>query len=135
MESLWLIWITIWLFSTAEGGERQPVALAPTAREVSPLPAAIAAGQKSYVQYCAACHGSHGQGQIGPNLLDAYWIYGDGNKDAILYVIKKGVPAKGMPAWDTLLTAPEMAKITAYIHANKGQSYPDAKAPQGEKYN
>ncbi len=38
--------------------------------------AKIEAGAVHFTAQCAACHGAEGQGLIGPNLTDAYWIKG-----------------------------------------------------------
>ncbi|MFN8239051.1 MAG: cbb3-type cytochrome c oxidase N-terminal domain-containing protein [Chitinophagales bacterium] len=41
----------------------------------------VAAGGKLFAMNCAACHGDKGQGGVGPNLTDAYWIHGGSIKD------------------------------------------------------
>ncbi|MEO0583095.1 MAG: cbb3-type cytochrome c oxidase N-terminal domain-containing protein, partial [Bacteroidota bacterium] len=43
---------------------------------------------------CVVCHGQQGEGGIGPNLTDRYWLHGGDVKD-IFATIKYGVPAKG----------------------------------------
>ncbi|MCB1326894.1 MAG: cytochrome c [Spirochaetales bacterium] len=40
-------------------------------------PAAIASGEASYGQVCAACHGPELRGGVGPNLVDAEWLHMD----------------------------------------------------------
>src|SRR5210317_586533 len=37
-------------------------------------PAQIEAGAGHYNTYCMVCHGDAGQGLIGPNLTDKYWL-------------------------------------------------------------
>ena len=37
---------------------------------------ARAEGQQVYASRCIACHGDKGQGVVGPNLTDEYWIHG-----------------------------------------------------------
>ena len=42
-------------------------------------PSAIAAGKDIYDQNCAACHGSKGEGGIGPSLIDDMFLYVKGD--------------------------------------------------------
>ncbi len=62
---------------------------------------------------CAGCHGYDGGGNMGPNLADAYWIYG-GTPAAIYRSIALGHP-KGMPAWGRALPAQSIWQLTAYV--------------------
>src|SRR5690606_29267327 len=61
-------------------------------------PARRSAGQAIFAQNCAACHGQVGEGGIGPNLTDAYWLHG-GEVDEIFKTVKYGVIDKGMVPW------------------------------------
>ena len=38
--------------------------------------ASINKGKTIYTTNCVACHGAEGQGGIGPNFADEYWIHG-----------------------------------------------------------
>src|SRR5690606_18924375 len=38
--------------------------------------ALLAQGQETYVSKCAVCHGNKGEGGVGPNLTDEYWLHG-----------------------------------------------------------
>ena len=58
-------------------------------------PKRIALGKEKFTALCSSCHGVQGQGGIGPNLTDAYWIHGDGSPEENLKVIKKGILEKG----------------------------------------
>ena len=40
---------------------------------------------------CYACHGSKGEGLVGPNLTDAEWIHSKGTYDEIVAQINEGV--------------------------------------------
>src|SRR5690606_26044907 len=60
--------------------------------------ALIPIGQQVYATKCFMCHGDKGQGLIGPNMADNFWIHGNKPAD-ILKVIQKGVPEKGMVPW------------------------------------
>ena len=33
-------------------------------------------GRQIFMKYCVACHAERGQGNVGPNLTDQYWIHG-----------------------------------------------------------
>ena len=104
-----------------------PVAFA---KEVSDK-ALIAPGGQIYSGKCAACHGAKGEGMIGPNLADNYWIHGDGTPLEIFKVIDKGVNEKGMPPWGSLLKKAELNQVTAYVISLQGSNPPNAKPPQG----
>lgn len=92
---------------------------------------AIAAGKGIYDGNCASCHGAAGEGLVGPNLTDDYWIHGGGIKN-VFKTIKYGVPAKGMIAWQSQLNPEAMQKVASYILTLKGTNPANAKAPQGE---
>jgi cytochrome c oxidase cbb3-type subunit 3 len=93
----------------------------------------IANGETLFLQKCAACHGQQGEGTVGPNLTDEFWIHGGDVKD-IFKTIKHGVPAKGMIPWKSQLSPSEMQDIASYIITLEGTNPPNAKEPQGEKY-
>ncbi len=74
----------------------------------------IGSGKSAYATNCAACHGANAEGGIGPSLKDTDWVHG-GQPSQIFHVIQEGVPAKGMPAWKSILGETRSAEITAYI--------------------
>lgn len=80
---------------------------------------------------CSSCHGQLGEGSIGPNLTDDYWIHG-GQLVEILQVVTDGVPAKGMVAWKAQLSPAELLSVSAYVGTLRGTDPPRAKAPQGD---
>jgi len=84
-----------------------------------------------FAQRCAVCHGQLAQGNIGPNLTDAYWLHG-GQPTQIYNSISEGVPAKGMIAWKTQLPAGQMLALAAYLRTLQGSNPPNPKAPQGD---
>ncbi len=90
-------------------------------------------GQTIFNTYCSACHGMLGEGGVGPNLTDNYWIHG-GDITAVFKTIKYGVPEKGMIAWNTQLRPVEMQKVASYIMTLVGTTPPNPKEPQGEEY-
>jgi cytochrome c oxidase cbb3-type subunit 3 len=84
-----------------------------------------------YLNSCAACHGQAGEGNVGPNLTDAYWLHGGGIKN-VFKTVKYGVPEKGMIAWEKQLSPAQIAQVSSYILSMQGTNPPNAKAPQGE---
>ncbi|HLT46147.1 MAG TPA: cbb3-type cytochrome c oxidase N-terminal domain-containing protein [Rubricoccaceae bacterium] len=94
-------------------------------------PAYVQAGAAVFATTCAACHGDAGQGLIGPNLTDAYWLHGNAPED-VYRVISDGVPANGMPAWDGMLSEEEQAQAMAFVLSLQGTDPPNPKEPQGE---
>ncbi|MGY4386161.1 cytochrome c oxidase cbb3-type subunit 3 [Pedobacter sp. UYP24] len=81
---------------------------------------------------CAPCHGENGQGIVGPNLTDAYWLHG-GTVKEIFKTIKYGVPDKGMIAWEKTIRPKQIAELASYILTLQGTNPAGAKAPQGNK--
>lgn len=92
---------------------------------------AIAKGKGVFDTRCAPCHGPQGQGVIGPNLTDTYWIHGAKITDT-LTVVRKGVLDKGMLAWDGVIPPDDIRAVVAYIFTLRGTTPPNPKAPQGE---
>ncbi|WP_439880111.1 c-type cytochrome [Pontibacter sp. MBLB2868] len=94
--------------------------------------AALESGKSIFATNCAACHGQEGQGVVGPNLTDEYWLHG-GDVNDIFKTVKFGVPAKGMVPWQGKLTKDQILEVSSYILSLKGSNPANAKEPQGEK--
>lgn len=90
-------------------------------------------GKKVYAMNCAPCHKDNGEGGIGPNLTDDYWLNGGGIKD-IFKSVKFGFPDKGMISWEPLLSPQQMSDVSSYIKSIHGTDPANAKGPQGELY-
>jgi cytochrome c oxidase cbb3-type subunit 3 len=90
----------------------------------------IAAGNALYTKNCLACHGDRGQGGVGPNLTDDYWLHGGNIKD-IFKSIKYGWQEKGMKAWKDDFSPQQLAEITSFVKSLHGTNPPAAKEPQG----
>ena len=58
----------------------------------------LAVGKIVYKTNCVSCHGSDGEGKVGPNLTDDYWKNVNSVED-IAKVIEKGAANGAMPAW------------------------------------
>ena len=95
--------------------------------------AGAAAGKEIFTKTCVACHLAEGQGSVGPNLTDEYWIHGGSIKD-IFKTIKYGFPDKGMQSWQSTYSPVEMQQLASYIRTLKGTNPPNPKAPQGDLY-
>jgi cytochrome c oxidase cbb3-type subunit 3 len=95
--------------------------------------AGIAAGKAIFAKTCVPCHLAEGQGLVGPNLTDEYWIHGGGIKD-IFKTIKYGYPDKGMQSWQSTYSSVQMQQLASYIRSLKGTNPPNPKAPQGDLY-
>jgi cytochrome c oxidase cbb3-type subunit 3 len=100
--------------------------------EVLTEAAALESGKSLFNTNCAACHGQEGQGTVGPNLTDEYWLHG-GDVNDIFKTVKFGVPAKGMVPWQGKLTKDQILEVSSYILSLKGTNPANAKEPQGEK--
>jgi cytochrome c oxidase cbb3-type subunit 3 len=91
-------------------------------------------GKTLFDKNCKVCHGAEGQGGVGPNLTDEYWIHG-GSLASVFKTIKQGVPQKGMISWKASLKPAEMRAVSSYILVKFQGTHPaGAKEPQGEKY-
>lgn len=90
---------------------------------------AVGRGAAVFKQNCVACHGDRGQGLVGPNLTDAYWIHGTKLKDNYR-IIAGGVLDKGMPAWKTMLGMSKVRDVAAYVISLRDTNAP-GKPPQG----
>lgn len=94
---------------------------------------AIDAGKTTFMSYCKTCHGDFGQGNVGPNLTDEFWIHGGGIKN-VFNTITEGVPAKGMISWKAQLSPKAIQEVASYVLSLQGTKPAGAKDPQGEKW-
>lgn len=101
--------------------------------EASEDPQDLSIGQTVFMTNCVACHGAKGEGGVGPNLTDEYWIHGGGITN-VFKTIKNGVPEKGMIAWGAQLKPADILKVGSFILSLQGSNPPNGKAPQGDKY-
>lgn len=89
-------------------------------------------GAALFKTVCTPCHGEHGEGGVGPNLTDEYWLHGGTIKE-VFKTIKYGVPEKGMVAWEKSMNAKQISDIASYVLSLQGSHPAGAKAPQGKK--
>lgn len=78
--------------------------------------AALVAGQQTFAEQCAVCHGVDGRGisSVGaPNLTDRQWLYG-GDTQSIADSIHSGRRGQ-MPAWEGRLSPAEIRMMAIYV--------------------
>ena len=90
----------------------------------------LSSAKSIFIGNCANCHGQNGEGGVGPNMTDDYWIHGGGIQN-IFKTIKYGVPAKGMIAWQAQLKPEAIQKVASYILTLQGTNPANGKAAQG----
>lgn len=95
--------------------------------------ASLNSGKSVFMDNCAACHGRAGEGGVGPNLTDDYWLHNGGIKN-IFKSIKYGWPEKGMKSWEQDLGAKQIHEIASFIVSLHGTNPANAKEKQGELY-
>lgn len=96
-------------------------------------PAMLSEGGQIFRSKCSQCHGMFGEGNIGPNLTDSYWIHG-GRPTDIYHTITEGVPEKGMLTWKNQLPPAKIMAVAAHVMTLQGTSPPNPKPPQGELF-
>lgn len=101
-------------------------------RQMGANASVMAGAAQVYASRCATCHGARGEGKIGPNLTDPFWLHG-GKPTQIYQTIADGVPDKGMQPWKMQLPPVQVLAMAAYVDTLRGSDPPGAKAPQGEK--
>ena len=88
----------------------------------------LSAGKAVFAEKCAVCHMADGQGSVGPNLTDDYWLYANDIK-GVFSTVKFGTKA-GMPEHDSKLKADQIRNVASYVLS---LPFVEGKAPQGEK--
>ena len=95
--------------------------------------AGLQTGKVNFLANCVACHGVNGEGGVGPNLTDEFWLH-KGSLNDIYNTIKKGYPDKGMQSWATKFNPKEMSQLAGFITTLKGTKPAGGKAPQGDLF-
>ena len=95
--------------------------------------ASLKEGLNIYKTNCTACHGQLGEGGVGPNFTDDYWIHGGDIKD-MFRIIKYGVVEKGMKSWQAEMAPTQIQQVASYIKSLQGTNPPNQKEKQGDLY-
>ncbi len=88
-------------------------------------------GKSLFAIHCVSCHGKLGEGGIGPNLTDSYWLHG-AEFPEVVKSVRYGYPTKGMVAWLGTLSADQILEVASFTLTVRGTTPPNAKEPQGE---
>jgi len=107
--------------------EKTPIA------ELAGNAAAMSAGERLFVNYCAVCHGSDARGAAGfPNLRDNDWLHG-GSPEKIEETIMYGRMGT-MPAWEAPLGGPEgVNQVATYVMSIAGRDVDEKLAAAGKE--
>jgi cytochrome c oxidase cbb3-type subunit III len=87
----------------------------------------LESGKGVFTSNCTACH-KEGQGDIGPNLTDKFWLYGNDIKN-VFATIKNGTP-NGMPEHASKLNPIQIQQVASYVLSLK---YKAGREPQGKE--
>jgi mono/diheme cytochrome c family protein len=105
--------------ATPPGGGGTPAPGTPPAGATAEM---LASGQQTFGGICMTCHGADAKGtQLAPNLTDSEWINVDGTYDAIINVVKTGVPtpkqapAAMPPMGGAQLSDEQVRAVAAYV--------------------
>jgi len=90
----------------------------------------LAAGERAFAARCASCHGQKGEGAVGPALAVPALRRAQ-DEDALMQVIRDGIPGTGMPPSTT--DSAETREIAAYVwtiggHTNRLEPAGDVRA-------
>jgi cytochrome c oxidase cbb3-type subunit 3 len=117
----------------SQAEEKQPKVTQQMLAKAADSDKAVESAEKIFMGNCANCHGKQGQGLVGPNLTDKFWVHGGSLKD-IYKTLVNGVTEKGMPAWGNTFDQEQIVNLTAYVRSLQGTDPSGAKKPEGEKF-
>ena len=100
-------------------------------KQLAADPAAMALGQKLFLNNCAQCHSSDARGGKGyPNLSDMHWIWG-GAPETIKESIANGRKAV-MPPWGPVLGDDGVKDMAHYVLSLNGRTFDSLRAARGK---
>ena len=101
-------------------------------KQLAADPAALAIGQKLFLNNCAQCHSSDARGGKGyPNLSDTHWIWG-GTPETIKESIANGRKAV-MPPWGAVLGDEGVKDMAHYVLSLNGRTFDSLRAARGKE--
>ncbi|MDP2032603.1 MAG: cytochrome-c oxidase, cbb3-type subunit III [Polaromonas sp.] len=102
------------------------------ADKVAADPAAMAIGQRLFLNNCAQCHGSDGRGSKGfPNLTDSDWLYG-GTPEKISETIHQGRIGVMPPMGAAVGTPEDVKNLANYVLSLSGSPHDSLRAGLGK---
>ena len=103
------------------------------AEALSRDPAAMAIGQRLFINTCAACHGSDARGSKGfPNLTDSDWLHG-GTPEKIEETITLGRTGVMPPMAAAVGSAADVRNVANYVLSLSGSAHNAIQAAEGKK--
>ncbi len=96
----------------------------------------LSKGAAIFKANCVSCHGDYGQGGIGPNFTDNYWLHGGDIKD-VFSIVKNGSPNRKMQSWSKNMPPASLQAVASYVITLEGTKLPDGiigQPAQGEPY-
>jgi len=90
-------------------------------------------GMSVYNSKCADCHGTNGEGGVGPNLTDSHWIHGNHYED-IVDITNYGMVDKGKMAFKGILSEQAISDVAIYVMTLEGSPIENGKASEGKEY-
>lgn len=94
-------------------------------------PSWLRVGQSIYKVHCVQCHGTLGEGKVGPNLRDDSYKHIRKLED-VLAVINRGAGGNAMPAWQDKLNSNEIVLVSTYVASLRGTMAEGGKGPEGQ---
>lgn len=90
----------------------------------------LAMGKADFQANCISCHGSEGQGLLGPNMTDNFYknikVLGD-----IPQVVEKGALGGAMPAWNNRLHPNDIILVSVYVASLRGKNLKGPRPAEG----
>jgi mono/diheme cytochrome c family protein len=90
---------------------------------------ALDGGRELFAANCRPCHGTDGEGIIGPNLTDDSCKHPN-DLLGIRGTIELGLAERGMPAWGPVLGEARLNQLTVYVHSIQERQIP-GRDPEG----
>lgn len=101
-------------------------------QDVSKDPAAMAIGERLFMNNCAQCHGSDARGGKGfPNLTDNDWLYG-GTPETIKETLQKGRNGMMPPLGAALGSQDDVKNVAHYVLSLSGSQHDQTRALAGQ---
>jgi cytochrome c oxidase cbb3-type subunit 3 len=102
------------------------------AEELAGDPAAMAVGERLFMNNCAQCHGSDARGSKGfPNLADADWLHG-GAPEKIVETITKGRVGQMPPMAAAVGTPDDVKNVANYVLSLSNAPHDSVRAQLGK---